>query len=351
MLSELFIALLASFQLWLAPAAPAQQARVAQAAPVRAASVADRAAGRVYSLQNQRRGAVAEKQALARTHRAQLAEVDRLKKRRASWRRDRQLKKALADSQQTAALLSVVDRRIRVLDRELAAAQRKLHAAARAELDAGAGGARATRLRAWVASSRRSLHRQRKIVLPDDAIDPLADPEDLEYQAQRIAQSERELERELRAMTTRATRYQRMARLRNKANRAATLERLDDDRPRRTTGRIGDPGDGRTTGSGGGASEDAADPASPSPGGPGPSSDSPDDGFGGGSSDSDPVVVLADVVDSGTLSALRRAESSGDPAIKAAAARRALKDVRKQLERLRQARSRIEKRARSLKKR
>ena len=33
------------------------------------------------------------------------------------------------------------------------------------------------------------------------------------------------------------------------------------------------------------------------------------------------MVVLADVVDSGTLSALRRAESSGDPAIKAAAAR------------------------------
>lgn len=351
MFTELFIALLSAFQLWLAPAAsvpaPAAPAQVAQAAP-KAVNPADRAAGAVFAAEDQRRGAIAEKNALTRTHRSQLAEIDRLKKSRASWRRDRQLKQALAESQETAALLSKVDRRLRTIDRRLDRARRALASQARAELSAGATGARAARLRGWVASSERALVRSRKIVLPDDSIDPLADPEDLEYQAQRIAQSERELETEIRAMVSREERYQRMAKLRSKASRAATLESLDDDRPRRTTGRIGT---GADRGQGAGSFED--DAADPSPGAP-PENDAeptaPTDGAGLGAGN-DPVVVLADVVDAGTLSALRRAESSGDPRVKAAATRRARLAVQQQLERLRKARTTIQRRAKSLRKR
>ena len=59
-------------------------------------------------------------------------------------------------------------------------------------------------------------------------------------------------------------------------------------------------------------------------------------------------MVLADVVDTSTLDALRAADRSSNPAIKARAAERASAQVRARLERLRAQRARVQERAREL---
>ncbi len=343
------ISLATSLQLWAAGVAPvaAPRVRVAQASPrAPAASPTDRAAGRVQALVSERRSVAAQKARLVKSHEGQLAEVDRLKQRRASWRRDRQLKRALADSQQTAAVLSRLDARIRGIDRALEQANKALLAATRGELRGHPSAARRAQLIGWLRSARSALVRTRKIIVPAETFDPLADPEDLEYHAQLIAQTEKELEQEINALSTREARYDRMVALREKASRAEELSGFDDDRPRRSTGRIGSGDRANTPTAGGGLSGgDSAQPSPPSD----PNTDPGVGGSGGGfSSDGDPTVVLADVVDAGTLDALRRAESSGDPKAKATATERTRKAVEARLARLKKARALIEARARKL---
>ncbi len=343
------ISLATSLQLWAVGAAPpaAPAVRVAQAAPrAPAASPADRAAGQVRTLEAERRSVAGQKAALMKSHEAQLAEVDRLKQRRASWRRDRQLKRALADSQQTAAVLSRLDARIRGIDRDLERANKALLAATRRALRGHPSASRRAQLIGWLGSARSALVRTRKIILPAETFDPLADPEDLEYHAQLIAQTEKELEAEIGALAARESRYDRMVALRDKASRAEELSGFDDDRPRRTTGRIGSGDRNNGTGAGGGLTNgDSAQPLPPADSGP-----NPDPGGGSFSSDGDPTVVLADVVDAGTLDALRRAESSGDPKARATATKRTRQEVQARLARLKRARALIEARARKLRK-
>lgn len=341
MIGSFLIALLTSLQLWLGglvPAAPAAGVRVAQAQSPSSVTNTNRAISRVAALEKDRRAAADRKDAVAERQQAQLAEIDRLKQRRASWRRDRQLESQLAESQQTAAQLAGLDRRLRELDRSLQTAHRQLLAAIDAEHRlARPEPARRRALSGWAAVSRRALQRNKKIVLPDFQIDPLADPEDLEFQAQRIAQSEKQLEQEIAELAARAQRYDRMVKLREKAARAAELSGLDDDRPRRTTGRIST-GAGAEADRGGGAGL-SNDDVSPSP---------PEDPSSFGGSESDPTVVLADVVDSGTLDALRRAETSGDPRARSKATDRARSQVQAQLDKLRKQRQLIERRAKQL---
>jgi len=319
-----------------APTAAARPAvRVAQQAPA-TAPAADRAAARASSIEAERRRALAERAELQRTLEAQVDEVDRLAGQRASWRRDRQLKDRRAEAHATANRLAAVDRRVRDLAVQLEREHRALLAAVDAEVKAGAASPdRRRRLDGWAAVARRGLQRSRKIILPDHRIDPLADPEDLEFQARRIAASEQELEREVAALIARARRYHKMDELRQKRTRASELGGLDDNRPRRSTGRISTQGE-RDDGPAAGFDNESDDSGAPSP---------EDPGLG---ADSDPVVVLADVVDAGTLDALRRAESSGDPLAKARAAERAQAQVRAQLERLRRTRTAIDRRIREL---
>ncbi len=144
-----------------------------------------------------------------------------------------------------------------------------------------------------------------------------------------------------------------------KRERAAELGRLDDDQPRRTSVRSG-------AGSAGDeAQDDAGDapppppPAPPPP--PGSGEDPPDDRDPEPPQQPDPDqeedaggaltgldVVLADVVDTSTLDALRAADRSANPAVKARAAERASAQVRARLERLRAQRKRIQVRAQEL---
>jgi hypothetical protein len=242
---------------------------------------------------------------------------------------------AKADSLTTARALQEIDRRVRALDGELDRERRALVAAIDRELAAGSEPGRRGKLVAARRDAARALHHDKKIVLPDDTIDPLADPEELEDQAALIAQSEKDLAREIQLLTERASRYRHMEKLRQQRARAAEAGRWDDSRSRRPSGRSGD----RQTG-GAGTLEDADGDAPPA------SVDDP--GFNAGVDYSDPTVVLVEVVDTDTLDALRSAQSSTDLTVKAKAAERASREVQGQLERLRRQRLLIEKRAAEL---
>lgn len=329
------------------PAAGPPMAASPQAAPASAAAPAaglaratDRAVARVTDLERERAAALADKARLELAYERQLQEIDRLKQGRASWRRDRLLRDQLSASHQTASALAAVDRRIRELDTTLRAERQRLVEAIDRELAAGPGSERRQALARRRRGAERHLRRDvKKIVLPDERIDPLADPEELEHQAALLRESEAELAAELERMGRQTERYRYMATLSAKRERAVELGRLDDDRPRRTTGRAG-----------AGPASDAV--GAPAPGAPEGDPEPPSEGRGPGDDLTGGLdVVLADVVDTPTLDALRAADRSSNPAVKARAVERASKQVRARLERLRAQRARIQDRARALRRR
>ena len=357
---------------------PAPQAAPAVSGP-RAEELAratTREAEQVAAIERERTQILAEKGRLARQYEGQLQELDRLKQQRASWRRDRLIRDQLRASHETAAALAAVDQRLRRNSAALAAQRQRLVAAVDRELAAGPAAERRPILARWRTSAQPQQRRgAKKIVLPDERIDPLADPEELEDHAALLGQSEAELARELERLNQQAQRYRYMATLSAKRDRAAELGRLDDDQPRRTTGRssatpAGNGGDGDGQADAPGEQEPLPSPPSPDPPSPppppgdeGPSpppppdespevpidTDMPDDGRDSpGDSLNGLDVVLADVVDTSTLDALRAADRSSNPAVKARAAERASAQVRARLERLRAQRARIQQRAREL---
>lgn len=299
----------------------------------------DRAWAQVDATMAQQRRAVADKTALDKHYQEQLAEIDRLKRQRPSWRRDRQLRERMSESHGTAQKLAALDQRVRSFDARLERDRRALVAAIDRELAAGPVPGRKALVAGWRRTMQRALARgAKKIVIPDDTLDPLADPEELEYQASLLRQSEEQLAHELDRLDKQARRYQRMAELREKRSRATELAGLDDDQPRRTTAHRG--------GERASSAEPEADqaPTAPPGGPPAP----PDDT--GGNEIEDPMfdVVLADVVDASTIRALRAAEGSSDPAVKARAADKARQEVKDRLERLQKRRALIQSRAKSL---
>jgi len=328
--------------------------RVAQAA---APSVTtDRALAAVDRDQRDRAQAAAERAALTTRYERELAEIDRLKRQKASWRRDRQIRAAMASSLETAKTLATVTARLRDAEARLDRDRRALVAAVDAELIAGVGtspaaAARRTRLVAARAAARSGAGaRPHKIVLPDDQLDPLADPEELDQQAAALRDSEAELARQVDSLARQAARFRRMGDLRQQHERAGVLALRDDEGPRRNQARSAAPAaDSPREGAGGGdspappgdgplSSDDApAPPTPPSSGG------SPFESF-----DGEPTVVLSDVVDGPTIDALRRAERSADPSAKAAAAELARVRVAERLRLLRERRAAIERRAREL---
>jgi len=108
--TSLLIAAVIAAQLLGAPAAAAGPVRrVAQSAPQSTAAgrqlATDRATSGVSRLLGQRDQRVVEKRSLSATYARQLAELDRLKQSKASWRRDRQIRAKKAESQATGARL------------------------------------------------------------------------------------------------------------------------------------------------------------------------------------------------------------------------------------------------------
>lgn len=283
----------------------------------------------------------------------QLAAIDRLKNERASWRRDRALRSSLADSADTANQLAALNKQLAQAVQALAGARRSLAQAIDAELATGAAGDRAAylaRLRAQVASAL-GAH-AKKIVLPDTQIDELADPEELEQQAQVIADTEKQLAAQAAALGQQAAELERVAELRKSHDRANDMMIRDDDQPHRDTPRTGG---GTTT-----ATTFGNGPSSPAPvtgggaGGPagtggtgGPSSTATDDPRGTGF-ETEATYVLGEVIDPSTLDALARASRSGDPAKRAAAVRAMRDAVAAQLAQLEKKRALIEAREKEL---
>ena len=325
-----------------AVAGPAPR-RVAQAAPTTAGRqmATDRAAGGVSRLLTQRNQRVVEKRGLQARYQEQLRELDRLKQSKASWRRDRQVRSKKAESQATAARLSRVDAEMRVLDAQLRAQRQSLLAAIGRELaDPAISAPRRAgleKMRGQVSAVLRP--RARRIILPDDSLDELADPDELAEQIALIDQAEKELAQERRALRQREDRYTRWAMLREQRERAGQMSDLDDEQVRRSTGRTGR--SSPSGGSGGGTSADEAGSEAPpedigDSDSPSPPSSGPDTSFETSS------VVLADVVDSSTIDALRRAGRSANPRARADAAARARKQVEARLDRLKKSRALIQ---------
>lgn len=352
--SLLIAAVIAAELLGASAAAAGPVRRVAQSAPQPTAAgrqlATDRATSGVSRLLGQRDQRVVEKRSLSATYARQLAELDRLKQSKASWRRDRQIRAKKAESQTTGARLSRVDAELRVLDAQLKVQRESLLAAIARELADGSASptrrAVLERLRGQVAAVLRP--RARKIILPDDSLDELADPEELAEQIALIARAEKELAQERQVLRQREDRYTRWAVLRDQRERADQMSDPDDDQVRRSTGRTGKAG--RDNGGGGSTAEDdQGDSASPGAGGGGaePPAEDPSDGgspppSGPDSSFDASSVVLADVVDSSTIDALKRAGRSSNPRERAVAAARARKQVEQRLARLKKSRDVIQ---------
>lgn len=316
-------------------------ALVALTAAVRAqadlAKATDRALAQVQATEKKRAAKVAERAQLDQRYKRELAAIDRLKRQKASWRRDSQLRTQLSASLETAKKLGAATNAIALLDGQLARQRRALVAAIDAEL-ATAGDARARTLRGLRAevAPRIAPKKAKKIVLPDDELDLLAAPEELDQQADAMRATEAELLRQLGSLEKQAARFKKQAELRKQHQRAGELASRDDSQPRRTSG-----AGSRSANEAGPEADDAVDTSSePPPSDEGPAS--------GGLSGGDLAVVLSDVVDAGTVDALRKAERSSDPAAKAAAAERARAQVEQRLRALEKRRKEIEKRAKEL---
>jgi hypothetical protein len=328
---------------------------VAQAqGPAAAVSAAtDRAAGDAFRLQRQRGQKLAEKRSLERTYEAQLRELDRLKRSRATWRRDREIRSNKAESQATAERLSRVDGELRAIETQLRRQRQALLAALDREVGLGPSPPRRAflvRLRAQVSAALQP--RVRKILVPDDTLDELADPDDLAEQIALIAQAEAELRGEREALRQREDRYARMIRLRDQRERASQMNELEEDVVRRTGGRADRNFDSEGDSAGGGQEEPPPEPPSGPPNEDVGVDDGPVGPSTGGTTGGGPVsedsgfeqssILLTDVVDSSTIDALRRASRSSSARARADAAARARKQVESRLQRLERNRTLIQ---------
>jgi hypothetical protein len=255
-------------------------------------------------------------------------QVDHLKKEKASWRRDRELRQAMADSADTANQLAAIDKQLAKL------------APARAP---------------------------KKIVIPDGELDPLADPEDLDKQAADLRQAEAELANQAKGLDVQAKDLADVADLRKHHERAIDMSRRDDDQPLRTAQRstsdtqAATPANGAVGGTGGGAGAPGGGGggtgAGSGSGGGGTGTGTGGDSFAGNdrspnasSFEAEASIVLGDVLDHATIDGLARASRSGDPAQRADAAKKAAAAVRARAAALAKQRALIESRAKSLRK-
>jgi hypothetical protein len=282
-----------------------------------------------------------------RVHEEQLAAIDRLKKQKASWRRDRELNKAYADANDTAKRLTAIDNQLKAAQAAVAKARGAVVMAIDAELGAGATGTRAAELTKLRAQLSPATPAPKKIVIPNAEIDLLSDAEELERQAAAIAAVERQLELQRKGLDQQHKDLKLVAELRSAHDRAGELSTRDDDQPHRGAQRpAGRTGEAATAGapqeSGGGAGSGAQ--SDTSTGG---------DNFGSDkhvtSSFESSAIALGEAIDKSTIEGMLRLSRSSDPKQRAEAARMARDAVKKRLDQLKAKREAIEKRAKQLK--
>ncbi len=346
-MSTFFISIVATLQLLAVPAdasgsmkqvaqAPAQ-ARSSSSPLLHAGRASNAAAKRLARATKQIAALGKQKDKLRRTYNVQLAKVDALKRARASWRRDRELREQKARTQKTALALRALDGKLRAQTESAVKHRKKMVVIVRRELALSPSVARTGFLLRLLSRSEQGRRKTpKKILLPDLEFDEFADPEELLEQISLIERAEQKLAAEEASLGRRATHYAHMDVLRSKRQRADELNAFDDDHVRRKAGRLS--GASRQNGAGG-SDADLAE----SPGGA-PSDDSDPGSFEASS------VVLSDVVDAQTHDALRRAHRSNSPRTKAVAARRAHAQVQERIRRLRASKSRIRSHLRRLSK-
>lgn len=267
---------------------------------------------------------------LAQRYQDQLAQIDRLKNQRASWRRDRELRDSLSESLETANLLSAATRELDKARASLESARRAYLLAIDSELGAGAEPVRVQQLvRAKAQLVPQLKDAPRRIVIPDFEVDPLADPEELDQRAAELRAAESDLARQLAGLKAQAAELDHLALLRKQHERAGEVFNRDDDEPHHNTARP-------ATDS---SSEDIGGGAGRPSGGPGTSAPNFENFV---------PIVLADVIDPSTISSLEQAQRSGDPGQRAEASRKASDAVGKRLAEIRKRRLDIEERARLL---
>jgi hypothetical protein len=309
----------------------------AQSSPT---TVTEKAQYDSHQLERRVTALTANRNALAKQYEDQLKAVDRLKQQRVSWRRDRELKDALADAQGTATKLASAAADLGRATAQLAAQRRALAKAIDDELATATVPARIAELAKWKAQLAPPAPKKnlQKIVIPDLEIDPLADPEELEQQAADLARAEQELARQAVGLDEQARELDEVAKVRKAHERSNDLARRDDDQPQRSARESASRG---TLGAGG-AEDSAPEPGAGGGNGGGPQP--PGDGLGEQSPmfESDATVVLSNVIDATTIDTLTKASRSGDPAQRAQAAKRARDAVNMRREQIRKKRMEIE---------
>jgi hypothetical protein len=263
---------------------------------------------------------------LAKRYHDELDAIDRLKRQRASWRHDRELRESLSSSAETANQLGAATHEFEKVSADLASARRAYLAAIDAERNTGVSPLRAAQLdRARGLLGPQVTDPPRPIVFPDLEIDPLADPEELDQRAVELRASEEALTRQLVGLAAQAAELDRFVLLRKQHLRAEDLIDRDDDRPHRNTT----------------PNPNAAGGDPSLVGGIRPSGDPPP-------TESSVLIVFSNVIDAPTISLFAAAQRSGDPAQRAEAAHRAHDAVAKRLEQVKIKRAQIEARARQL---
>jgi hypothetical protein len=325
----------------------------------------DRAMAELRTAEQSLRNAAAVRATLGSRYEEELRTIDKLKKQRGSWRRDRQLRDSLAASLETAKKLEVATaEQKRAEARQLQAKQRTLTAVAAELRTPPADPARLatlTRERGRLAPTTRAAPAAaKKIILPDLEIDPLADPEELEQQAAAIRESERALAVQVAVLDQRATRLGKASELRKQHARAGDLSEREEGQTRRGTFRENDrfggedsadgggpeaPAPGNGSGDGGGS---IPPPPSPEPAAPPPPPLELAPTVSDAVALAESSTVLGDVIDAASIESLRKAQGSADPVVRAAAARKARDAAAAKLELLRKHRAAIEARARGL---
>ena len=290
----------------------------------------------------------AQRTKTAQRYQDQLAAVDRLKKQKASWRRDRELRESLADSADTANQLATLNTQLATAIRTLAQARNDLVAAIDREKPTAAG-ARATQLDQLRTQVTAMLGpAPKKIVLPDAEVDPLADPEELDQQAQAIAETEKQLANQVAGLDSQAAELAHVADLRKHNDRAKEMMLNDDDQPHRNVQHSSkEPGaaDTFTPTNGAGGGTGGTDTGGSQTGGGGGGTFN---GASGSTFETEATFVLGEVIDHSTIDSLTRAQRSGDPAKRAEAARLARDAVAQRLDQLKKKRAQIEARAKQL---
>jgi hypothetical protein len=287
-----------------------------------AAAAAERAVAQVTARRN----------ALAQHWQGELRELDRVKNAPRSWRRDREVSAKLSETDALGTQLEAVNGELARATRALAVARGRLVAAIDAELALGPDAARRTRLLEARAQVVPRGTKARRIVLPDLQVDPLADPEELDQQAAALRETEAELGAQLEGLQVQHDALERIATLRKQHDRTHQLDRREDNTSRKNvSASAGNRGDTAEV------SLDDAGPPAPESGGPGV-----------GSFEMTASITLAEVVDPGTIDTLNRAGRSGDPKVRGEATLKLHDAVKQKLDQLRQARRRVEERARRL---